>query len=572
MIVDEMIEFYRRRHNLTEAEMERRMAEAPFELAREWRQRGPSTPGEVAQFYRTVDYTLELLRYHNLEGRREDDLDIVIEVRAKNRRARVLDYGCGIGVIGFMLKDMIPTLTVELYDLPCPALNFARDFNVYRPRPVEFVNTFDIRHRRYDFIICNDVLEHLPDEELEETIRFLQDRLASPYSKIFTQIGFYYEPHVSPMHFEWNRKRCDILRQTMRWEYWDVNHDFLNLVMQRVGKGIFPGASIGGGEDKTEGVCHCAAPSQQSSNVGDEPLETREGGGGKGQISMELGPDNGKGKPEALDITFPGEYTRPVIQVERTQKRELTRRAVLYVGFACNIRCKFCYYAYNPTKDWHSLEECKRDAHLFRVKYNNRFVDITGGEPTIYPHFYELLDYCNSIGLIPSLITNVQVLHREDRARAFKEHGVYDFLCSVHALGDTYNELTQTKNGWDMLVKWIDNLNRLDIPWRVNCTMMKTNMTQLRDIAQWVHERGARVINFINFNPFEEWQSKMDIDFQARHSQISPYLIEALEYCDKVGLEANVRYFPFCWMKGHEEKCYNFQQLSYDPHEWDFCS
>jgi MoaA/NifB/PqqE/SkfB family radical SAM enzyme len=102
--------------------------------------------------------------------------------------------------------------------------------------------------------------------------------------------------------------------------------------------------------------------------------------------------------------------------------------------------------------------------------------------------------------------------------------------------------------------------------------MTAINRRQLTDIARFAYENGARVINFINYNPFHEWEAKMDIDFQSRHTEITPHLVEALDYCDEVGLEANVRYFPFCRMKGHEDKCYNFSQLSYDHHEWDFSS
>ena len=242
------------------------------------------------------------------------------------------------------------------------------------------------------------------------------------------------------------------------------------------------------------------------------------------------------------------------------------------MGFPCNIRCKFCYYAYHESKEWHTLDECKRDALIFRKKYGNRIVDITGGEPTIYPHIYALMDFCNSIDLKPTLITNVQALAKEDSVKKFKDHGIYDFLCSVHAIGDAYNDLVQSGKGWKNLMQGIENLNRHCIPWRANCTMTRLNMSQLKGIAQWVKERNGGIINFINFNPFEEWASKMDIDFQARHSEIGPHLIEALEHCDRIGLEANVRYFPFCHMRGHEEKCINFQQLSYDPNEWDFCS
>ncbi len=581
MIIDEMIEFYRKQKNLTQAEIQKEMEESPFVLAKTWQERNPSTAEEVNKFYEEVDYIAELLRYHNLESRRNLDLDIMIEVRGRHRQARVLDYGCGTGIIGFMLKDAMPGLIVDLYDLPSPAHEFARAFNVFRPRPIEFVNTFVIQRNRYDFIICNDVLEHLPDEELESTIDFLQSRLASPYSKIFAQVGFYHEPHVIPMHFDWTEKRCEILRKVMRWEFWEINLDFLNLVMK--GKLRPEGKPALSADIKPQPTSSAAAGNScmpPANGTQHKPVAAPPSNSKPGQDCGKT-PVNGANVSHGAIATPPassappkpaGPAMMPNWPAPEVKRVNITKRGVLYVGFPCNIKCKFCYYAYHESKEWHSLEECKRDASLFRQKYGNRFVDITGGEPTIYPHILDLMDHCNAIGIKPTLITNVQALANEDRVKAFKDHGVNDFLCSVHAIGEAYNDLTQSKQGWKRLNQGIENLNRHDIAWRANCTMTKLNMKQFKEIADWIKERNARIVNFINFNPFEEWQSKMDIDFQARHAELSPYLVDVLDHCDRIGLEANVRYFPFCHMRGHEEKCINFQQLSYDPNEWDFCS
>jgi MoaA/NifB/PqqE/SkfB family radical SAM enzyme len=256
----------------------------------------------------------------------------------------------------------------------------------------------------------------------------------------------------------------------------------------------------------------------------------------------------------------------------KTTERTITRRAVLYVGYLCNIRCRFCYYAHSDAKEWHTIDECKRDATLYRQNYGNECVDITGGEPTVYPRIMELLDHCSQIGLQPSIITNMQALKTEDKLRSFCDHGVYDFLCSIHGIGNVYNHITNTTNGWSNIIKATMNLERVGMRWRANCTMVDINMHQLKDIARYAYDYGARVINFINYNPFYEWASRLDIDFQARHSEIAPHLSEALQFCDSVGLEANVRYMPFCQIRGHEEKCYNYSQLSYDHHEWDYCS
>ncbi|MBF0343957.1 MAG: radical SAM protein [Nitrospirae bacterium] len=266
------------------------------------------------------------------------------------------------------------------------------------------------------------------------------------------------------------------------------------------------------------------------------------------------------------------QYKYPASDVKKTRQRSITKRGVLYVGYLCNIRCVFCYYAYTPAKDWYTIEECKKDARLYREVFGNDRVDITGGEPTVYPHIFELLNYCAEIRLIPTLITNMQALAKREKALKFKEHGVYDFLCSIHALGQTYDDLTKVKGSWRNVLTALENLHAIGMKWRANCTMTAVNRHQLKTIAELVYNAGGRVINYINYNPFYEWSTKMDIDFQSRHSEMAPYLKDALDYCDSVGLEANVRYLPFCMMKGHEDKCYNYPQLSYDSHEWDYCS
>lgn len=265
-------------------------------------------------------------------------------------------------------------------------------------------------------------------------------------------------------------------------------------------------------------------------------------------------------------------YDQVPARPRTTTKRRLTKRAVLYVGYPCNIKCVFCYYAYTPSKEWHTLEECTNDATLYRKKYGNEWVDITGGEPTIYPHIFELLDHCRKIDLRPSLITNTISLADADKVKKFQDHGVYDFLCSVHALTENYDMVTARKGAWKKLEQAVTNFGKVGMRWRTNCTMTSLNMRQLKRIAEFSFLNGSRAINFISYNPFYEWAQKMDIDFQARHSEIAPHLMEALDYCRKVGLEANVRYFPLCMMKGFEESAYNYPQLSYDPHEWDYCS
>jgi hypothetical protein len=59
---------------------------------------------------------------------------------------------------------------------------------------------------------------------------------------------------------------------------------------------------------------------------------------------------------------------------------------------------------------------------------------------------------------------------------------------------------------------------------------------------------------FLTFNPYFEWEADPQIPFQARHSDIAPYLMRAIDICTASGVEANVRYMPPCQLPGYEQR------------------
>jgi len=92
-----------------------------------------------------------------------------------------------------------------------------------------------------------------------------------------------------------------------------------------------------------------------------------------------------------------------------TKIKKPTRRGVIWLGQTCNLKCYFCYYISKIEKNSHpehpffSLEKSKQMCKTLTKHYDLNSIDIQGGEPTIYPYIFELLDYCNSIGLRPTL-------------------------------------------------------------------------------------------------------------------------------------------------------------------------
>lgn len=266
--------------------------------------------------------------------------------------------------------------------------------------------------------------------------------------------------------------------------------------------------------------------------------------------------------------------------LEKTTRRTLSRRAVLWLGQTCNLRCYFCYFLNriddhsHPEHAFMSIEKSKQICHTLRYVYGNTAIDIQGGEPTIYPDILELIRYCREIGLYPTLITNGLVLAKKEKLIEFKEAGVRDFLVSLHGIGDIHDEVVCRKGSYEKIIKAIENMREVGVPFRFNCTMSKPVVPILPEIAQKAVDYGAQAVNFLAFNPFEDQETGIRThDNVARYSDIKPQLSRAMDLLEEHGIECNVRYIPMCiGEERHRKNFYNFQQLPYDHHEWDYNS
>jgi MoaA/NifB/PqqE/SkfB family radical SAM enzyme len=266
--------------------------------------------------------------------------------------------------------------------------------------------------------------------------------------------------------------------------------------------------------------------------------------------------------------------------LKKTKKRVLTKRGVLWLGQTCNQRCYFCYFAHRITNQDHpehafmDLDKAKQICKTLRECYGNTAIDIQGGEPTIHPDIFELVRYCREIGLYPTLITNGLVLGRPGVMEKYRDAGIRDFLVSLHGIGDIHDQVVGHQGAYGKIVAAIERMREVGVPFRFNCTMSKPVVPIIPEIAQKAIEYGAEAVNYIAFNPFGDQESGLRThDNVPRYSDIKSQLAVAMDLLEAANIEVNVRYLPLCMSEPrHRKNFYNFQQLSYDTHEWDYQS
>ena len=271
----------------------------------------------------------------------------------------------------------------------------------------------------------------------------------------------------------------------------------------------------------------------------------------------------------------------PRRELTRTRRRTLTRRGVIWLGQTCNLRCHFCYFldrienARHPEHAFMSLEKAQHICRTLREVYGNTAVDLQGGEPTLWPPIVELVRFCRAIGLHPTIITNGLLLADRRRCIELREAGLRDFLVSVHGLGGLHDAVVGLQGAAAKQMRALSNLRELDIPFRFNCVMSKAAAPQLPSLASLAIETGALAVNFLAFNPFEDQlhSGVRTANNVPLYSELSGPLELALDRLEAAGVEANVRYIPLCMVAArHRKSMYNFKQLPYDRHEWDFHS
>ncbi len=195
---------------------------------------------------------------------------------------------------------------------------------------------------------------------------------------------------------------------------------------------------------------------------------------------------------------FPGSvwnYTKSEIEEARSENRLLN--CDIEVSRKCNLHCKFCYSdsgkQLNNEMTLAELKELIDDVKNLGAKT----VTLTGGEPLMYPGFFELVEHITGLGMKALFFTNATFI-TPAIAKQLIDNETYPCVSLEAADPTIHDNLVGTKGAFEKTIEGINNLVSVGytgkLPLTINAVVTKLNIDNLPALWEYAVKR--------NIDPF----------------------------------------------------------------------
>lgn len=160
---------------------------------------------------------------------------------------------------------------------------------------------------------------------------------------------------------------------------------------------------------------------------------------------------------------------------------------------SCNFRCIYCYAADNPNRCNELSTEEFIDVISQAKELGARKIIILGGEPMLYPHLMEMIQFIRSLGMEIELFTNGTNITRL-MARSLYENAVRVVL-KMNSFDESLQDiLTGRKGAYTQIQEALKNLKLAgypspDHPLGVSSIICQQNIDELPRMWEWLRDQ-----------------------------------------------------------------------------------
>lgn len=217
---------------------------------------------------------------------------------------------------------------------------------------------------------------------------------------------------------------------------------------------------------------------------------------------------------------------------------------VLRLGFRCNQDCFFC----PQSRKWQGPDDDLLRTWLDELGAAGiQILTITGGEPTVYPVFTEIVRRASSHwGMAVFVQTNAVQFAKQSYVDKVVDAGLHGAFVSLHShIEQVSDEITRAPRTWARTIAGLENAQRAGIGVSINCCVERSNYRHLVEHARFIVERFVEpfpenpMVCVDYSQPGAYYHADLMKDSIVPYDEIAPYLTPALRILTDAGVPVN---------------------------------
>ncbi len=186
----------------------------------------------------------------------------------------------------------------------------------------------------------------------------------------------------------------------------------------------------------------------------------------------------------------------------------------------CNLRCKHCYQrADHPLPNELSLQE-KIDVINQLDESGVAAVALSGGEPTIHPHYFKVVKEMADRGIYVATATNGWLFANMEMIKKAKRLGLRYVEVSVDSANPKkHDEFRGVPGSWERAVKALENAVKIGLNHAMAVTITKMNLDEVDEILDLAESIGVKRVVFFNFVPTGRGKEIVDYDLSPEERE-----------------------------------------------------
>jgi MoaA/NifB/PqqE/SkfB family radical SAM enzyme len=235
---------------------------------------------------------------------------------------------------------------------------------------------------------------------------------------------------------------------------------------------------------------------------------------------------------------------------QRLEATQGPKKVIMNVTYRCNNRCTFC--ATGTRSQFDGNYDRQRELLVKYRKLGVRLLDFDGGEPTMNPNLFGLIEFARRIGYEKvNVTTNARMASYDEFAAKLARSGVTSILTSIHGPdAQTHAQNVGVAEAFDQTCAGVRNIVAHappEVELGANITITKSNHMKLREVAQLVVSLGLKWFNIQFLTPFGRATSSVSPDTAVAAAEAMRVIDE---FEDRIKFQ--VINLPFCFMPGYE--------------------